>query len=348
MFSRGRRDSRVTEAAARIAGERRVSAPRQRTRVADVFGTTPGMLQVHDQIELSARSNAPVLILGEPGTGKTLTARVIHTYSARASRPFVTVNCATLPETTVQATSKAGPTVVFEAPQIVEYVQRAAGGTLCLDEIADLGPLAQERFATLFEAHLGRGSGMNGSNLDLRVIATSSRDLHEEASTGGFRRDLLELLCSTTISLPPLRDRRADVPELAQAFVREFAREHARRVDRLSTRARELLTNYDWPENVRELRLAIERAVVVAHGPVVHHHHLPHSVQQQAQALREAPRVVLTEALNAYERELLQDALRQTRGIRSKAARLLGTTERILSYRLRKLGIDWRPFKESG
>jgi Nif-specific regulatory protein len=305
------------------------------------------MLRVCDQLGQAARADLPVLILGEPGTGKTLAARMIHARSIRSGGEFVTVNCATLPETIVEPGSRGGPRVVFEAPQFLGYVRRASGGTLFLDEIADLGPQAQERLLTLFERGAGN-SPVEALVADVRLIAATRRDVDEAVASGAFRRELFERLCRMTVAMPPLRERQEDVPDLAAAFIREFALEHARRVDRLSARARDLLMTYHWPGNVRELRVAIERAVVVASGPVIHHHHLPAAVQQQPHGSRPVPPLALTEALNAYEGELLRDALRQARGIRSKAARLLGTTERILSYRLRKLGIDWRPFKETG
>ena len=305
------------------------------------------MRHVCDQIAQVARTNAHVMLRGEPGTGKTLAARTIHDHSARSGRAFVTVHCAAMPETVVDSHSRGGPTIAFATAQMAGYVQRAEGGTLYLDEIADLGPLAQERLPTLIDEGIVEGPGGGSLRADVRLIASSGWNLEEAVARGTFRRDVYDRLAAATIAVPSLRDRTADLPALAQLFVEKFAREHARRVERLSARAMEMVMHYDWPGNARELGGALERAVVLANGPVIHHHHLPTVVQEAARSVPVAP-VALSEALDAYEKELLLDALRQTRGIQSKAARLLGTTERILSYRLRKHGIDWHRFKETG
>jgi len=320
---------------------------RERDRLSEIVGSSRAMRHVCEQIAQVARTNAHVMLRGERGTGKTLAARAIHGHSARSLGAFVTVNCAAMPETVVDSHSQGGPTLAFAAAQMAGYVQRANLGTLFLDEIADLGPLAQERLLTLIEEGSVEGQGGGSLRADVRLIASSSANLEEAVAVGTFRRDVYERLTASTIAVPPLRDRKADLPALAQMFVEKFAREHARRVDRLSARAMEMVMRYDWPGNARELGRAIERAVVLANGPVIHQHHLPTSVQEAAGPKPAAP-VALSEALDAYEKELLQDALKQTRGRRSKAARLLGTTERILSHRLRKHGIDWRRFKVTG
>jgi len=317
---------------------------RERDRLSEIVGSSRAMRRVCEQIAQVARTNAPVLLRGEPGTGKTLAARAIHGHSARSGGAFVTVSCATLPETVVDSHSRGGPTIAFATAQMAGYVQRANGGTLFLDEIADLGPLAQERLLTLIEERVVEGPDGGRLYADVRLIASSSGNLEEAVAGGTFRRDIYERLAASTVAVPPLRDRKPDLSVLTQMFVEKFAREHARPVDRLSARALELVMHYDWPGNARELGRAIERAVVLANGPVIHHQHLPTALQEAA---RSAP-VALSEALDAYEIELLQDALKQTRGMRSKAARLLGTTERIFSYRLRKHGIDWHRFKVTG
>ncbi|HLG57256.1 MAG TPA: sigma-54 dependent transcriptional regulator [Vicinamibacterales bacterium] len=318
---------------------------RERDRLSEIVGNSRAMRHVCEQIAQVARTSGPVMLRGEPGSGRTLAARAIHGHSARAGAPFVTVTCAALPETVVDSHSRGGPTIAYAAGQMAGYVQRANAGTLFLDEIADLGPLAQERLLMLIEDGVVEGHDGASVHADVRVIAASSWNLEEAVTGGSFRRDVYERLSTTTIAVPPLRDRKADLPALTELFVERFAREHARRVDRLSARAMDMVMHYDWPGNARELGRAIERAVVLANGPVIHHHHLP-AVVQEAARTAPVPPVPLSEALDAYEMELLQDALKQTRGVRSKAARLLGTTERILSYRLRKHRIDWRRFKD--
>jgi Nif-specific regulatory protein len=177
------------------------------------------------------------------------------------------------------------------------------------------------------------------------VIVASNRDLKQEVAAGRCRRDLWEQLGALTLQIPPLRERKGDLHVLTDLFVEQFARDHVRGVRGVSSRAMDMLMNYDWPGNVAQLRMTIERAVVMTSGPVIHHHHLPVEIQASGEA--SVPMLGLSEALEAYEKELLQDALRQAKGVRSQAARLLMTSERVFSYRLRKHGIDTRRFKTS-
>ena len=289
-----------------------------------------------------AASDLPVMLRGEPGTGKMLVARAIHANSARTAGPLVRMHCAAIPDAVLDD-------VLFEAspgprsrPPLESHIAKADAGTLMLDEVTELGPLAQDRLLGLVRDGVPESSA-RGTPVHARLIAWSSRSVEDAVVSGRFRRDLYEHLCALSLTVPPLRQRRADIPGLITLLLERFSREHVRRVDRLSMRASEMVVNYDWPGNVRELSDVIERAVVVANGPVIHHHHLPAAVQAAAPA-GSSP-LGLSEALDAYEKELLQDALRQAGGVRSKAARLLRTTDRIFNYKLRKHGIDSRQFK---
>ena len=177
------------------------------------------------------------------------------------------------------------------------------------------------------------------------MIASSRRNLEEAVGDGTLRRDFFQWISTITITVPALRDRRSDVPRLVDLFLEASANDHRRGVLRVSSRAMDLLLNYEWPGNVRELREVVDRAVVMVTGPVLLEQHLPEAIVTAAPSL--AP-LGLTEALAGYERELLEDALKRAKGVRSKAARLLKTTDRIFTYKLRRHGIDSRQFKRDG
>jgi Nif-specific regulatory protein len=214
---------------------------------------------------------------------------------------------------------------------------------LFLDDVADLGPRARGRLRALAQARGCQRPDGTCVPVNIRIIASSTRDLADGVADD--RGDLWTQIGALTIWIPPLRERKSDLPVLTDLFVEQFAREHVRGVRGVSSRAMDMLMNYEWLGNVAQLRTTIERAVVLTTGPVIHHHHLPAEIQEAGNM--PAPMLGLTEALEAYEKELLQDALRQTRGVRSQAARLLMTSERVFSYRLRKHGIDTRRFKGS-
>jgi Nif-specific regulatory protein len=317
---------------------------RDRHRMADLAGNSPAIRRVCELIAQVAPSSHSVCLHGEDGVGKTRAARAIHVASARSAGPFVSIDCSSLLEADVDTQLFGWPEgETSKAESTGGSVGRAQGGTLFLDDVADLGPRAQERVLRL--ARDRDWEPREGIRLDVRVIASSVRDLKQEVASGRCLKDLWEHLGALTIRIPPLRDRKGDLPVLTDLFVEQFAREHVRGVRGVSSRAMDMLMNYDWPGNVAQLRMTIERAVVLTSGPVIHHHHLPDEIQASGET--SVPMLGLSEALEAYEKELLQDALRQARGVRSQAARLLMTSERVFSYRLRKHGIDTRRFRTS-
>jgi Nif-specific regulatory protein len=176
------------------------------------------------------------------------------------------------------------------------------------------------------------------------MIAATHKDMEKMIANGEFREDLYYRLNVFTIFVPPLRDRKSDLLLLSDHFLEKFSREHGKSIKRISTPAIDMLTSYHWPGNVRELENCLERAVLVCDGHVIHAHHLPPTLQT-AEASGTVMRLSLKDALSAYEKDLIQDALKTTRGNRAKAARLLNTTERILNYQVGKYGIDWQRFK---
>jgi len=319
---------------------------RDRHRLADLAGNSGAIRRVCELIAQVAPSSHSVCVQGEDGVGKTRAARAIHAASTRSAGPFVSINCSSLLDADVDAQLFGwSGDMSGESDSSRGCVGRAESGTLFLDDVADLGPQAQDRVLRLAQGRDCERRDGTSVQLNIRVIASSTRDLEQEVGAGRCRRDLWEHLGALTIQIPPLRDRKSDLPVLTDLFVEQFAREHVRGVRSVSSRAMDMLMNYDWPGNVAQLRMTIERTVVLTSGPVIHHHHLPVEIQVSAETT--VPMLGLSDALEAYEKELLQDALRQARGVRSQAARLLMTSERVFSYRLRKHGIDTRRFKTS-
>jgi Nif-specific regulatory protein len=221
----------------------------------------------------------------------------------------------------------------------------AHGGTLFLDEIGELSPLTQVKLLrVLQEREFERVGGTESIKVNIRLVAATNKDLEKAIRAGDFREDLYHRLNVFTIFVPPLRERKSDILLLADHFLEKFSREHGKQVRRISTPAIDMLVSYHWPGNVRELANVIERAVVVCDANVVHGHHLPPTLQT-AEASGTTPTLTLQQTLEAVERDVLQDALKSARGNRAKAARLLGATERVFNYRVRKYRIDWRRFR---
>ena len=221
----------------------------------------------------------------------------------------------------------------------------AEGGTLFLDEIGDVHISTQVKLLrVLQEREFERLGGHETLKADVRLIAATNKDLERAIEQGKFREDLFYRLNVFPIFIPPLRERKPDVLLLADHFLQRFSAEHGRDIRRLSTPAIDMLASYHWPGNARELQNVIERAVLVCDGHVIHAHHLSPTLQT-AEASGTVMSIALDDAVAAYEKDLLQDALKSARGNRAKAARLLRTTERIVNYKVRKLGIDWKRFK---
>jgi Nif-specific regulatory protein len=320
---------------------------KERYDFSNIIGTSGPMRQVYEQIAQVARTNTTVLLRGESGTGKELIAHAIHYNSPRAKRPFVKVSCAALPESLIESELFGHEKGAFTGAQGAKKgrFELAEGGTLFLDEIGELNIATQVKLLrVLQEREFERLGGTETIRTNVRLITATNKDMEQAIAAGGFREDLYYRLNVFTIFVPPLRERKPDLLQLADYFLEKFSREHNKSIRRISTPAIDMLVSYHWPGNVRELANALERAVVVCDGQVIHAHHLPPTLQT-AEASGTIMRTTLSEALAAYEKDLLQDALKTTRGVRAKAARLLNTTDRIFNYKVRKYGIDWRRFK---
>ena len=320
---------------------------RERYDFSHIIGNSNPLRQVYEQVTQVARTNTTVLLRGESGTGKELIAHAIHYNSLRANKPFIKVSCAALPETLIESELFGYEKGAFTGAQNRKKgrFELAEGGTLFLDEIGDLNISTQIKLLrVLQEREFERLGGTETIKINVRLVAATNKDLTRAINEGQFREDLYYRLNVFAIFMPPLRDRKSDVLLLADHFLEKFAHEHGKRIKRISTSAIDMLASYHWPGNVRELENIIERAVLVCETGVIHGHHLPPTLQT-AEKSGTLTRLSLDDAVGAYESDLIQDALKTTRGNRKRAAQLLDTTERILGYKVKKYGIDCERFR---
>lgn len=318
-----------------------------RFRPANMIGKSNAMQTVFDQIQQVAKSDASVLIRGESGVGKELVAHAIHYNSLRANKPFIRVNCAALPESVIESEFFGHEKGAFTGAvqQRQGRFELAHGGTIFLDEIGDLTPQTQIRLLrVLQEREFERVGGTETLTVDVRVIAATNRHLEELMETETFRSDLYYRLNVFPIHIPPLRERRTDILELANFFVEKYSKQLHKYVRRISTPAIDMLMSYHWPGNVRELENCIERAVLLTEDDVVHGHHLPPTLQT-AEASNTKIKGTLEESIDRLERELIIEALKDARGNKARAARALGVTERIMGLRVAKHGITPKQYR---
>jgi Nif-specific regulatory protein len=320
---------------------------RERYDLRHLIGHSHAMQRVYEAVAQAAPSSTTVLIRGESGTGKELVAHALHYNSPRAEKPFIKVSCGALPENLIESELFGYEPGAFTDArhQKKGRFELAHGGTLFLDEVGELSPAIQVKLLrVLQEREFERLGGVRSVKVDVRLITATHRDLEAAVKAGTFREDLYYRLQVFELFMPPLRERQADILLLADHFVERIAAAQGKDVRRISTSAIDMLVAYHWPGNVRELENAIERAILVCEGGVIHAHHLPPSLQT-AEISGTLPGTGLGEAVAAFERDLLQDALKSARGNRSRAARLLQTTERILNYKIRKYGLEPERFR---
>ncbi|MBK8482702.1 MAG: sigma 54-interacting transcriptional regulator [Proteobacteria bacterium] len=318
-----------------------------RFRPANIIGNARAMQPVYDMIAWVSPSDTTVMIRGESGVGKELIANAIHYNSERSSRPLVKVNCAALPESVLESELFGHEAGAFTGAlrQRRGRFELAHSGTIFLDEIGDLPPTTQVLLLrVLQEREFERVGGASTIRVDVRIVTATNRNLEALLAAGKFREDLYYRLNVVPIHVPPLRERKTDIPLLADFFVERYSKSMKKPIRRISTPAIDMLTSYHWPGNVRELENCIERAVLLSDDSVIHGHHLPPTLQTQ-DATNTAPKGTLLEALEALERELLVEALKRCRGNMAQAARELDITERVMGLRVRKFGVDWRRFR---
>ena len=291
-----------------------------------MVGESESMRQVYALLSRVAASSSTVLLLGESGTGKELAARAIHLNSPRASKPFIAINCATLTESLLESELFGHEKGAFTGAisQKPGRLELAEGGTVFLDEVGELSPSIQAKLLRVLQTReFERVGGTRPIKVDVRAIAATNRDLKAAIKAGQFREDLYYRLNVVSIPMPPLRERRQDIPLLATYFVAEYSKKCKRRVTGISAEARRLLCAYDWPGNVRQLENAIERAVVLGVTELIVPEDLPETIFE-SDALPDQPPAGYHETIREAKRQLVSQTLQQTGGNYTEAAKLLG------------------------
>ncbi len=316
----------------------------ERHRVEGIIGESGPMQEVLSVVRRVASSDATVLIRGESGTGKELIAKALHYASPRAASPLVKLNCAALAESLLEAELFGHEKGAFTGAIAARKgrFELADGGSLFLDEIGDLPPHLQVKLLrVLQEREFERVGSSRPIKVDVRLLAATHRNLEALVRDGRFREDLYYRINVVTIPLPPLRERREDLPMLIDHFLRAFADKNGKRIRGLTREAREALLRYDYPGNVRELENLIERAVVLTRDDVIGLTDLPLTLDPQA--IEPDAGAGLVAAVEGLERRMLREALAKADGVQTRAAELLGIGERVLRYKLKKYGLSGLP-----
>lgn len=317
---------------------------KKKYRPENVVGESKKMKDVYSSINLVSQSKATVLLRGESGTGKELIAKAVHYASSRASKPFIRVSCAALPETLLESELFGHEKGSFTGAlnQKKGRFELAGGGTLFLDEIGDISPIIQIKLLrVLQEKEFERVGGNDTIKVDVRIITATNKDLEKEVREGKFREDLYYRLNVVPVFLPPLRERKDDIPLLANTFLKKSCEENEKSVKEMDDSAWDHIINYSWPGNVRELENAIERAVVLCQGNNLTSEHFPYELQDKIRDVSVLDAIDeqgnLQDNVIELEKRMIKSALKSTGGNKRKAAKQLGVTERILSYKLSKI-----------
>lgn len=313
---------------------------REAQGIHSMVGTSPAMQKVFAMIRRAAPSNSTVLITGESGTGKELLARAIHELSPRRDNEFVPVDCSALVESLLESELfghvKGSFTGAFQTKH--GLFELANHGTFFFDEISNLSLNIQAKLLRVIqEREFMKVGSQKRIKLDIRIIASSNRDLREEVKADTFREDLFYRLSVIPIRLPPLRERLEDIPLLAEHFIKKHSQKSSRQVQGISPRAVEMLSSYHWPGNVRELEHTIERILILEDGDIIQPEHLPAFITQ-----RQGEFQVFTDeefSLEDLERRYIQFTLRRTKGHRQEAARILGINRKTLGQKIKKYGL---------
>ena len=314
----------------------------------DLIGNSPPIQQVRELIQKVAVTKATVLVTGESGTGKELVARAIHAQSPRRDKPLISVNCSALAETLLESELFGHERGSFTGAtsQRKGRFEIADGGTLFLDEVGEMAPSVQVTLLRVLQTReFERVGGNKTIKVDVRLIAASNRDLKEEIPRGAFREDLYYRLNVVHIEVPPLRERRDDLPLLTRYFLERFSKELNKETPTLSPEAMTVIMDYPWPGNIRELENMLERAVILASGSLIHVADLPIHPKGPTSQDWSADQVIpsglkLNEVLEMVEKKMILNALAKTGHVQSHAADLLGIARNLLFYKIKKFNLD--------
>jgi len=316
-------------------------------RITNIVGNSNKMREVYQMISQVCKSNATVLIRGESGTGKELVANSVHYNSHRAKSPFVKVNCAAIPANLIESELFGHEKGAFTGAikQKLGKFELAHKGTIFLDEIGSIGLDVQANLLrVLQEKEFERVGGQRTLKVDVRIVAATNKNLELAVEEGTFRGDLYYRLNVFPIYMPPLRERKTDILLLSDYFLEKYAKENDKEIKRFSTPAIDMLMAYHWPGNVRELENCIERSVLLCDGGVVHSYHLPPTLQTGTES-DTLPELSMEDAVASLEREMIVDALKNTRGNITMAAQVLKTTVRKFSYKAKRYGIHYSHYR---
>ncbi len=338
---------RLEKQTLRDENRRLLSELENKYRITNIVGNSNKMREVFQMVSQVCKSNATVLVRGESGTGKELVANSVHYNSNRAQAPFVKVNCAAIPVNLIESELFGHEKGAFTGAikQKLGKFELANKGTLFLDEIGSIGLDVQVNLLrVLQEKEFERVGGQKTIKTDVRIIAATNKNLEQAVEDGTFRGDLYYRLNVFPIYLPPLRERKTDILLLADHFLERYAKENNKDIRRFSTPAIDMLMAYHWPGNVRELENCIERAVLLCEEGVIHSYHLPPTLQTGPES-DTLPALSLEEAVANLEREMIIDALKNTRGNITQASDMLKTTVRKFAYKAQKYGVSYKHYR---
>ncbi|MBQ7457514.1 MAG: sigma 54-interacting transcriptional regulator [Desulfovibrio sp.] len=327
----------------------RMASRDQTTNPPGFIGHSSAMRHVYQLIHQVAQSQATVLLFGESGTGKEVCARAIHAISPRANAPFISLNCAAIPESLIESELFGHERGAFTNAHTMRKgrFELANHGTLFLDEIGELSLLTQAKLLRVLQnSTFERIGGMETHRVDVRIVCATNRDLPAMVEEGSFRQDLFYRIHVFPITLPPLRERPDDILELCHHFMHKFARENHHQPFRLSSEAMDLLQHYAWPGNVRELENVLLRSILLAgHETTIYPHHLPQSLRKEPEEC--ASPLPLSVQVENLEKTAIINALRKQQGRLCHAATMLGLTERVLRFKMQKYGLSYKTFRQN-